>query len=139
MTLLKNGTSLKINTNAKVRWIKLAFALVLSNVFFFLIFSEGEKKIAPSTPTGWVEVKLEAQLMTPFQNGKKVLLLNRSGRKKLEAVLQAESAQDLKLTVLVKESDAHELFEHSNWEIMPFIQKINFASNQRGEHFEITY
>src|SRR6476660_3530937 len=77
------------NTKNKVWWPKLAVAIVVSNVFFFLLFG-GDNTSSADTfhiPPGWVEVQLEARLHTPFQNGKKVLLVNRPGRKSLRAVL----------------------------------------------------
>lgn len=139
MSLLRNGTSLKFDTKNKVRLFKIGTALVLSNIFFFLLFSGEEEKKVPATPEGWVEVQLEAQLLTPFHYGKKVLLLNRTGRRKLEGVLQAQSVQDLKLTILVKESEAHELFQFERWEILPFLKHMNFAAIKREQSHEIRY
>ncbi len=139
MSLLRTGTSLKFDTKNKVRFFKIGAAFILSNIFFFLLFSGEDDKKSPPTPEGWVEVQLEAQLLTPFHSGKKVLLLNRSGRRKLEGVLQAQSVQDLKLTILVREAEAHELFQFERWEILPFLKHMNFATIKREQSHEIRY
>ncbi len=76
------GIISKKNTKTKTWWLKLGVALVLSNVFFFLLFGGDNTSSAETThmPEGLVEVQLEARLHTPFQKGKKVLLVSRSGR-----------------------------------------------------------
>lgn len=139
----KLGTLLKKNTKTKIWWTKLGIALVLSNIFFFVLFSgDSEVKQAPveGIPEGWVEVQLNAELMTPFHTGKKVLLVHRSGRKKLEGVLQDPATEQLgKITVLVKETEAHALFQHENWEVLPFLKHLNFASVIKEASHEIRY
>jgi len=139
----KIGTALKKNTKNKQWWIKLGIALVLSNIFFFLLFS-GDSEVkqleVSGIPTGWVEVQLNAELMTPFHSGKKVLLVHRNGRKKLEGVLQDPGANELgKITVLVKETEAHALFQHTTWEVLPYLKNLTFASVRKGESHEIRY
>lgn len=130
------------NTRTKLWWTKLAIALVLSNVFFFLLFGGDNTSSAEtiSMPLGWVEVQLEARLHTPFQNGKKVLLVNRSGRKKLSAVLNDGGNElDQRVTVLVREDEAGLLFQHENWEILPLIQNLHFKTVSQRESHEISY
>jgi hypothetical protein len=130
------------NTKTKVWWLKLGAAIVLSNVFFFLLFGGDNKSAAEtfSLPKGWVEVQLEARLHTPFQNGKKVLLMTRSGRKKISGMLnQSGNELDQRITVLVKEEEAALLFQHDNWEILPLIQNIQFKSTSQREDHEIRY
>lgn len=142
----KSGTSLKKNTKTnlqekKVWLLKLGIALVLSNVFFFLLFSgNSEVKQDNLIPEGWVEVQVEADLLTPFHFGKKVLIVHRIGRKKLEGVLQASGADEQgRITVLVKESEAHSLFQHESWEVLPYLKHITFAQTQQRESHEIRY
>ncbi len=130
------------NTKTKLWWTKLAIALVLSNVFFFLLFGGDNTSSAEtfSMPPGWVEVQLEARLHTPFQNGKKVLLMTRSGRKKLMGVLnEGGNELDQRITVLVKENEAALLFQHENWEILPLIQNLHFKTATQRENHEIRY
>lgn len=139
----KIGTLLKKNTKTKVWWMKLGVSIVLSNVFFFILFSGDSevKQAGPSgTPEGWVEVQLEAQMLTPFHSGKKVLIVHRSARKKLEGVLQAAGSDELgRITVLVKENEASALFQHSTWEILPYLKHLTFASVRKEESHEIRY
>jgi hypothetical protein len=138
----KIGTVLKKNTKTKIWWLKLGLALILSNVFFFLIFSGDEKQehISHALPPGWVEIQLEAHLLTPFQNGKKVLIVQRKQQKKIEAVLKASSRDEIgRITVLVKEEEAVALFQYSSWEVLPYIKKLTFAAMPKGTHHEIRY
>ncbi|MFL5784873.1 MAG: hypothetical protein ACJ76H_09710 [Bacteriovoracaceae bacterium] len=130
------------NTKTKVWWIKLGGAIVLSNVFFFLLFGGNNQSSAEtfSLPKGWVEVQLEARLHTPFQNGKKVLLMTRTGRKKISGMLNKSGSElDQRITVLVKEEEAALLFQHDNWEILPLIQNIHFQTLTKRESHEIRY
>lgn len=141
-TLLKRSTSTS-SPKQKVWWIKLGIALVLSNVFFFVLFA-GDSEVKSGTPSGipagWVEVQLSAELMTPFQLGKKVLLVQRTARKKLEGVLQAPGADQLgKITVLVKESEAQALFHHESWEVLPYLKHLSFATARKDFSHEIRY
>lgn len=130
------------NTKTKAWWLKLGTALILSNVFFFLLFG-GDNTSAAQTnlmPPGWVEVQLEARLHTPFQMRKKVLLVSRSGRKKIHGVLnQSGSELDQRVTVLVKEDEAAILFQNDNWEILPLIQNLHFKTFSQRENHEIRY
>lgn len=140
MILQKIGNVLKKNTKTKVWWMKLGVCLILSNIFFFLLFDDdSELKPGPKFP-GWVEVQLEAQLLTPFQSGKKVLLIQRTARKKLEGVLQANGKEEPgKITVLVKEEDAEALFHYATWEVLPFLRHLTFASIRKEAGHEIRY
>jgi hypothetical protein len=134
------GTILKKNTKTRAWWLKLSVALILSNIFFFLLFAAEDKpyqaeiELAP----GWVEIQLRADLMTPFQKGKKILLIHRSGRQSIEGMLQAGMDPEGRLTILVKEAEAALLFVHQSWEILPFIANHRFPA-LKGERHEIRY
>jgi hypothetical protein len=139
----KIGTTSKKNMKTKLWWIKLGLALILSNIFFFILFKNEQgpdmNKIT-GTPEGWVEVQLEAHLLTPFQSGKKVLIVHRNARKKLEGVLQANGADELgRITVLVKETEANALFQYSTWEVLPYLKHLTFASVTKETGHEIRY
>ncbi len=139
----KIGTVLKKNTKTKVWWAKLAVAIVLSNIFFFVLFggdSNIKNEIISGVPEGWVEVQLNAELLTPFHSGKKVLIIHRIGRKKLEGVLQTPGTdQPGKITLLVKESEAHALFQFDSWEVLPYLKHMNFAATKKELSHEIRY
>ena len=138
----KIGILLKKNIKNKIWWVKLGIALILSNIFFFILFS-GEETVAveeKSVPEGWVEVQLQAELLTPFHSGKKVLLVNRSGRKKLPGVLQESISEETgRITVLVRENEAHELFVHQTWEVLPYLKHLTFVAVKKGISHEIRY
>lgn len=134
------GTILSKDTKTKVWWIKLGIALVLSNIFFFILFKNENPKVTPEikTPEGMVEVQLQAILLTPFQKGKKVWLINRVYKKQVEAMLQNEV--EGKFEILVKEEQAPVLFQYEIWEILPFIKSLNFQkSYAHGADHEIRY
>ncbi len=136
----KIGNALKKDTKTKVWWMKLGVCLILSNVFFFLLFDDNSEVKQEPERTGWVEVQLEAQLLTPFQNGKKVLLIQRNARKKLEGVLQANGKEEPgKITVLVREEEADALFHYTTWEVLPFLKHLTFASVKKEPGHEIRY
>lgn len=136
------GMILKKNTKPKLWWIKLAVSIVLSNIFFFVLFSSNEKASVTnySIPEGWVELQVRAELLTTFQSRKKVLLLHREGRKRIEAVLETSPQEpEGRFTVLVKESEVEALLKYESWEIVPFLKTLNFAPLHAGVHHEIRY
>lgn len=134
------GTISKKNIKTRAWWLKLGVALILSNLFFFLLFAGEEKNSeeASGITVGWVEIQLRADLMTPFQKGKKVLLIHRGGRQSIEGMLQAGMDPEGRLTILVKEAEAAPLFVHQSWEILPFIANHRFPA-LKGERHEIRY
>ena len=136
------GTILKKDTKTKVWWMKLGVAIILSNIFFFILFSGSETQATAtsSIPEGWVEMQVRAELLTTFQSGKKVLLLHRNGRKKVEAMLETSPLEpEGRFTVLVKETEAEALLKFESWEIVPFLKTLTFAPLSRGAQHEITY
>lgn len=142
----KIGTTFRKDTRTKIQgkaqlWAKLGVALILSNIFFFLLFSgDSEVKQENAIPEGWVEIQLQADLLTPFHYGKKVLIVHRIGRKKLEGVLQASGTDETgRITVLVKESEAHSLFQYESWEVLPFLKELKFVTVNKRETHEIRY
>jgi len=74
---------------------------------------------------------MEAEVLTPLKEGKKVLLVNRRIGKKIEAVLKTNEALDSgKITVSVREEEAEHLIQHSSWLVLPFLKKLTLASSQ---------
>jgi hemolysin-activating ACP:hemolysin acyltransferase len=62
------------------------------------------------------------------------------GRKKLEGVLQASGTDQFgKITILVKENEAHKLFQHDAWEILPYLKHLQFAVIKKESSHEIRY
>ncbi len=136
------GNILRKDTKTKLWWMKLAVAIVLSNIFFFVLFSGSEKSESPtsSIPEGWVQIHVRAELLTPFQSGKKVLLLHRNARKKVEAMLETSPLEpEGRFTVLVRETEAEALLKYESWEIVPFLKTLTFAPLFRGADHEIHY
>lgn len=135
------GSVLKKNTKTKIWWAKLGVAIMISNIFFFLLFSGSETPAAATVlPQGWVELQVRAELLTTFQKGKKVLLINRVHGKKVEGMLQ-EVSQDAELrhTVLVNENEAQILLRYQEWEILPYIKTLELTTRVTGDQHEIRY
>ena len=137
----KLGTVIKENTRIKLWWSKLGIALIISNIFFFLLFGGNSEAVQENTtPEGWVEVQVTASFSTPFQTGKRVLLINRQRREKLDAVLKMEVPEHPgKLTLLIKEKEASTLFRYENWEILPYIKDLPFTASTKEINHEIRY
>ena len=141
MIFKNDGTNLKKNMKTKLWWMKLGLALILSNIFFFVLFSGDDKKMAESSiPDGWVELQVKGDLLTSFLKGKRVLLVSRLARKQVEAILHAPAAEiEGRITVLVRETEAPILFKHEQWETLPFIKTLSFNPVIQGEGHEIRY
>jgi len=116
-------------------------ALIFSNIFFFALFSNDPKPITSLTlPPGRVEIQLHGELLTPYEAQKKILLVNRNSKKIFSAILRQEPIDPTgRYTVLVKEEEAAQIFEHVSWQILPFIKTLSFASSSKGESHEIRY
>jgi hypothetical protein len=145
MILKKIGIVLPKNTQAKSWWIKLGISIILSNIFFFLIFSPEQKdQDRPISPQNWVDIQLDAEILTPLINGKKILLLNKKERKKIEGFLKTNEIDNTgKITVSVREEQAHEIITFQSWQILPFLRHHKFASSnekrKRKPDHEIYY
>jgi hypothetical protein len=126
------GTNWRGNTK-----LRLGVAIVLSNAFVYLLFSGSSVEALPVKPSGLVEVKLEAELRTPFEAQKKVILLHRSSGTQIEALL--ESALETQYVVSVRDEVAQTLFKKSPWEILPYMKNLTMPVARKGESLEIQY
>jgi hypothetical protein len=135
------GDNSKVATRNKIWWAKLGLSIVASNILFFMLFSSDQSQtVKKELAQGWVELDVRAELLTPFQAGKKVLLLQRKARMAIEAILESSPADpEGRFTVLIKESEAHAILRHGNWEIVPYLKTISFGPVKRGEDHEIRY
>lgn len=135
------GTLWKKNTKTKIWWMKLGIALIVSNVFFFVLFAGTPEASVPEsmTPEGSVEMQIKAELLTPFEKGKKVLLIQRAAGWKAVALLSAEANLEGRITVVVSEADAPLLMRFENWEILPYLKHFNLYRETKGIQHEIRY
>jgi hypothetical protein len=135
------GTVFKKSTVTRVRFFKIIVALIISNLFFFLLFSPGSS--SPQEPvkelSGWVEVQLEGHLFTPFGTGKKVILVNRKRGQQVEGLLQGEKDLGGLYNILIKEKDALMVLHQESWEILPYLQNFKLATRAKGDDREIHY
>ena len=141
MTFKINGNSLRKSTQNKLWWLKLGVTIILTNVLFFLLFSSPESKVNQMVlPHGWVEFQVKAELLTPFQKGKKIILLNRQSQLFMSGVLEENSKEpEGRMTVLVKDEDVSKLIHHEIWEIIPELKHFSLAKKTKGVSHEIRY
>lgn len=123
----------------QVKAAKLAIALILSNLFFFMLFSGPDEEQAETNTLGTVELQLKANLLTPFETGKKILLIHRSSRSKAEGKMKVPQDSEGRMTVEVLEADAELLLMHEEWEITPYLKSLKFKVAAKGESYEIRY
>lgn len=140
MIFKKDGTSLKKITKNKIWWVKLAVCLILSNIFFFVLFKPSPAdEIEESVQAGWVELQIRADLLTPYKHDKKILLINRISRSRAEGVLKSSVDSEGRMTVLVREIDASILLKYEHWEVLPYMKTLSFAPVPKGDIYEIRY
>lgn len=141
MNLKLNGISLKKNTQNKLWWIKLTITIILTNILFFILFSSPESKEKNlNLPLGWVEFQVKADLLTPFQKGKKIILLNRSAQIFILGVLEDSPREpEERITVLVKDEDGPLLIRYEGWEIIPELKNFSISKRNSGVSYEIRY
>jgi hypothetical protein len=143
MNLEKTGTHLKKNIHLKVRAFKIGLALILSNLFFYLLFASSEKPNHDAlalVPPGWVEVQIQAELSTPFQKGKKIILIHRRAGQKIVGLLNHYLPdQEKPLVVLVQEEHANKLLQKNDWEIVPYLKNLDLTIVKKDVSYEIRY
>jgi len=140
MLFKKNGTSFKLDTKNKTFIIKIAAALVLSNIFFFILFSPSDEIEEKSLSDNEVEIHLQVTFHTSFQKGKKVLLIHRKTQRMVEAKLQDWVNEETQtLSVSVQDTQAQRVIDLTGWEVVPYIKQYTFAQTSKGDQYEIRY
>ncbi len=136
-----NGINLKKLIANKVVLAKLAMAMVLSNVFFFYLFSDtSSSELVPEITAGHVEIEIKGELHTSFQAGKKVMLLNKNRTQKIDAILMRTNPEPEPRHLLqVKEEETYKLINQDNWEILPYVKSLKLVKNSEKEGHEIRY
>lgn len=134
------GENSKKSTRTKVWWVKLSIAFILSNILFFLLFSKSETTSSISRPKGYVELHLKARLLTPFQLRKRVLIIHRDKRIRVEAMLEKMQLEpEEQYTVSVREIDTETLLKNESWEIIPYLSRLTFTHHEGKPNHEIHY
>jgi hypothetical protein len=130
------GMNLKINID-KTRWIKTGIALILSNVFIYLVFTNEPKE--EISQNGSVEIELRAELYTSYSSHKKVSVMNKQRTIKVDGRLVSYSSDpESKVLVEVDEADAYLLIKKDSWEVYPLLTNYKLSPPQRNHH-EIRY
>jgi hypothetical protein len=142
MILKRNGIISKLATKDKSWWFKLIISMILSNIIFFLLFHENEVQGADliSDPHN-VEMRVQAQLITSFKAGKKILIISREKRFSRPGILMAEHQEDefKSYTILVHPDDVNDLLNLDQLQIIPFIKDIKFKPSSERLTYEVRY
>jgi hypothetical protein len=139
MNFKKIGKGWKLATSDRPRLFKIGLALILSNIFFFLLIggSHSETEEGAFVP-GTVAMHIEARVLTPLFPGKRILIVSHKLEKKIEGHYLS-SQEDGRVTVEVMEEDAEKLLRHSDWEILPPLKNLAFQIRKNGGGHEIHY
>lgn len=130
---LKSGSALKkgsTQTNAisAQKILKLVIALILSNIFFFMLFSSDETSKVEKTYQG-VEVIIEGKLLTSFEENKEVLLTHPNSGLKIKARLLTHPDMQDHYLILAEESDALKILARPlQWNILPYLKNYSLRS-----------
>ncbi len=141
LALLKSGVDLKKNTNqpnniSKNKLIKFCLVLILSNIFFFMLFSSNDTNPVHDKKAG-VEVIIEGKLLTSFVEHKEVLLTHGLSGQKVKAILvMAQESQNgtegAQYLVSSTEEDALKILKHpSGWNILPYLKNYSLHQTRR--------
>ncbi|GEM_PF-1848935 len=142
LALLKSGIDLKKSTkktsaiDAK-KIIKIITAIILSNIFFFMLFSSPNVSKQKINSADEVEVIIEGELMTSFSEGKDVLLTQTGSgikvRAKLLTLPENQNLDDKKhYLVLTSIADAHKVLGRPlNWNILPYLKDFTLRTPKR--------
>lgn len=134
------GINLKEIMKNRPLLLKLAASLMLSNIFFYLLFSSPEAKTPEaSLPAGTVEVEVQGTLLTPFEERKHVLLYERARGLLIDGHLSRAPSEEGRLTVSVREDAAAVLLQHASWDILPYLKNFKRHRPAQGESHEIRY
>lgn len=142
MNLRINGITSNLATKNKKWWLKLSMAIILSNILFFLFFQENEVQGADIIHNpDHVEIRIHAELFTPFSHGKKILIINRENRLSRVGFLIAEHLEEeiKTYTIQVDEKYVNELLNSPSLQIIPFIKEIKFKTSSKRYDYEIRY
>lgn len=129
---LKNGASLKgsstlTSATSKKPIIKLMMAFLLSNIFFFMLFSEDKEKKSPTERVG-IEIIIEGKLMTSFEKNKEVILSHQHAGIIKARLLEIQPMQDSYL-VLTTEAEAIKILARPvNWSILPYLKNYSMKT-----------
>jgi len=134
--LLKNGVASTKSTNqtgaiSKPKILKLIVAIILSNVFFFMLFSGTDEKTTTVKASG-IEIIIEGKLMTSFEENKEVLLTHPASGMKIKGRLLTHQNSDTHYLVLVSEEEAQSILNRaSDWNILPYLKNFRLIGPKK--------
>lgn len=129
-----NGKSYKLNIPQP---LKIILLILISNALFYFLFFPDKPEVQEELYPDLIEVKVNARLMTSFQNRKKVTLYHAFTNQNIIAHLISPPDEEGFTTVATDTESAKLLLTKNNWSIIPPIQ-LNVGQN-KGESREIKY
>lgn len=134
-TFRMNGKSYTLNITPP---LKMLFLILSSNLLFYILFFPSNTVEIETYPKDFIEVKVQAKLLTPFQIGKKITLYHSITNKNVLAQLTSPPDEEGLTTVATDSESAKALLIHSDWKIIPPID-LQITQTNRGESREIRY
>lgn len=129
-----NGKNYKLNIPQP---LKIILLILISNAFFYFLFFPASEEVQQELSSDFIEVKVNAKLMTSFHNGKKVTLYHALTNQNIMGHLISPPDEEGFTTVATDTESAKLLLTKNNWRIIPPIQ-LNVSQN-KGESREIRY
>jgi len=130
----------KLKEISPIQVIKLIAIIFLSNLFFFYACKDEPQKISThSTPHGWVEIQIHAEMLTPFKSGKKVILSDVEKNIYINALMQGQDKENQILHLMINETDLAKIASSQNWKLLPYSKIFRFKPTTRENNYEIYY
>lgn len=129
-----SGKSLKLNIPQNQ---KIIILILSSNLLFYLLFFTATPAPEENVSNDLIEIKVDARLMTTFQNGKKVTLHQLNSNQSVEALLISPPDEEGLTTVATDIETGRIILSSNNWRIIPPI-KLKMEQG-KGESREIRY
>jgi len=135
-----NGIIFKKFTGNKFQWIKIALGFILSNLTCYHLFYLTPVELPKKTlRPGWVTIQIHAELMTNYQEGEKVFLIERNKHQFIESILEDKNTKDDRFTLLIEETNLPIIYQSDNWQIIPFSKRFIISKKSNKVSHEISY
>jgi|GEM_PF-3855360 len=119
--------------------VKMIAAMIISNllVYFLCRPSEQQALIQRKTSPEEIEIRIKAELKTPYEQDKKILLLSSEKRTKIIAKL-VEQVSETEFIITVHRREGMNMTRSDDWFIYPFFEFKN-PTLKTEQNYEIYY
>jgi len=140
LNLRSSGTNSKLREINPFQLVKLITIIFLSNLLFFYACKDEPQSISqPLIPKDWVEIQLHAELLAPFETGKKVILSDLEKNIYINGLLQGQDAENQLLRLMIHEKNLPKIALSRNWKLLPYSKLLRTKPRTKENHYEIYY